>query len=335
MPIGSKALRQIQLGAEVTPGTSPGAATVLWRGMGTLKDELVLEELEEDVGILQGTDQTYKSKEAGLLVMEPVAATFQQVPYVFEAGLKKVGTGVADGPGTNYIYSYPISLATQNTLQSYEVKAGDDNAAEAMLYSLVRQFSLEGGFDQAVMVGAEWFGRDVAIDSFDALSLVTVEPIVAAQGQLFIDAIGGTIGTTAVTGTLLSWKLDVTTGATPVFTADNSQLYHQTHKIVRPEVRLEITFEHDGSASTEKANWRSQTKRLMQILVEGSAFGTPGTVYSNHSLVINMAGYWETFSELGDQDGNDTITGTFRVKYNPTAAQGLEIIVSNEVASLP
>lgn len=332
---GSKSLRQIQLGAEATPGTSPGAATVLWRGSGSLQDDLMINELEEDVGQLMGTDQTYITKLGGVLTMDPVAASFQQLPYVLEAGIKKVGTGTADGVGSDYIYDYPFSQATQNTLQSYELKAGDDQQAENMLYGLVTNFTLEGKFDGAVMVGAEWVGRTVATDTFDSLSLVAIEPIVAAKGALFIDADSGTFGTTAVTGTLLDWKVSARTGVTPIFTADNGQLYFQTHKIVEPEVLLDVTFEHDGSATTEKSNWRNQVKRLIQIKVEGSAFTTGGTTYSNYTLIINLPGFWQTFAAMTDQDGNNTVKATFKSKYNATAAQGPQIIVVNETAALP
>ena len=44
---------------------------------------------------------------------------------------------------------------------------------------------------------------------------------------------------------------------------------------------------------------------------------------------------WEKFEKLGENNGNDVLEGDFRVAYDPTAAKYAEIIVVNELASLP
>ena len=83
MTQGIKALRRIQLGAESVAGTQV-AATTLWRGTGTIQDNLEQVFPEEDIGILPGVDRSYIPKVEAMLSLSQTEATFQQLPYLFE-----------------------------------------------------------------------------------------------------------------------------------------------------------------------------------------------------------------------------------------------------------
>src|SRR4030042_1438141 len=100
---GIKALRKIQLGGETTSGTAV-AATALWRGMGTLEDQREIVFPAEDVGFLSGLDRSYVPKLAGAISFEDVEATFEQLPYIFEAGVKTVAAGRDGTQGAGYVY---------------------------------------------------------------------------------------------------------------------------------------------------------------------------------------------------------------------------------------
>lgn len=334
MAIGIKRLRQIQLGAESTPGT-PVTCTTVWRGMGALEDGLELAEQDIDIGLIVGSDLTYIPKLYGKLAMDSVLATFEQAPYLFEAGVKKVGTGAADGVGSGKIYDYPIATTAVPTLQTYTVKGGDNAGAEVMEYAVTEQITLEGSGEDAIKMSANWFGRQIATTTFDSVSIPTVEGIIAAKGALFIDAIGGTPGTTQVSNVLLDWKLTIDTGAMAVFTADNEALYFATVKVGVPQITLEVTFEHDTDPIAEKANWRNQVKRLIQLKVEGTALATPGTAYTYKTFIANLPGYWSQFAALSDNNGNDVIKGTFISRYNATYGAGPNFIFVNELSALP
>jgi hypothetical protein len=315
---GVKALRKIQLGAESTAGTAV-AATTIWRGMGTIKDDRETVFVEEDVGYLGGVDRAYQPKYLATLDLESVPATFEQLPYILEMGIE-LETPTQDGAGTDYIYSYDGPTTAQNTPRTFTIEGGDDQQAEEMEYAHAESFTIEGEAGQAVMMQATLKGRQVVTTSFTgALSLPTVEEILTSKGNLFIDDVSGTIGTTQKTNTLLSFALNWTTGFQPVWTADG-QLYFSFVKQVMPEIVLDVTFEHDGTAVAEIANWRAETSRLIRLLFEGSVFGTPGTTYNNKTLIIDLAGRWDNFDKIGEQDGNDIVTGQFRARYNGTAA---------------
>jgi hypothetical protein len=330
---GIKALRKIQTGRETTAGVAT-AATSLWRGLGTIEDQREVKFVEEDIGYISGVDRAYVPRLFGALEMDSVEATFEQSLHVFEAGIKAVGTGVVDTGGSGKVYTYTFPTTSKNTIKTYTLEGGDDQEAERMEYAFVQEFSLEGKGGEALMIKSKWVGRQVAVNAFTGgIVLPSVEDILFSKGRLYIDPVSGTMGNTQVSNSFLAMALNVNTGWVPKFTADG-QLYFSFAKLTVPEITLEITFEHDGSAAAEKVNWRAGTPRQIRTLFQGSALTTAGT-FQYKSLIIDLAGKWEKFSKLDEEDGNDIVTGTFRARYNATCAKFAQIKVVNQLATVP
>lgn len=182
---------------------------------------------------------------------------------------------------------------------------------------------------------ADWLGRQVSKATFTAsLDLDPVETILFSKTKLYIDAASGTIGTTLKSSTLLGAELSIKTGLVPVFTGDGN-LYFTFTKCVGPEVLLKVTFEHNASAVAEKDAWIAQTARVIRLITQGTALTTAGTAYTYKTLQIDLAGKWEKFEKIDEQDGNDIVTGTFRARYNDDAELFGQILVVNELSALP
>jgi hypothetical protein len=329
-----KALRKLQLGREVTAGTAV-AATAIWRGMGAIEDQRETVFVAEDIGYLSGVDRTYVPKLLGALALDSVPATYEQLPHLLEMAIKAIGTGAADGTGSDKIYDYVLPTTAANTIKTYTIEGGDDQEVEEMEYSHAQDLSLDGKGGEALMMSATLRGRQVAVSAFTgSLAAPTVEEILFSKGKLYIDTVASTFGSTIKSNTLLDMGLKITTGWIPVWAADG-QLYFSFVKSVGPEVVLSLTFEHDSIGAAEKAKWRAQTPSLIQLKFVGNAVQTAGTTYTTKTLIINLAGKWEKFSSLGEQDGNDTIQGTFRARYNATAAAFGNIVVVNELTAVP
>jgi hypothetical protein len=336
--MGEKWAHKIQLGRESTAGSAV-AATAIWRGAGgALQDTRTIEMVDELIGIAMPTTRNYTGQLAGALSMAETPATFEQLIHILEAGIKTVGTGAADGVGTGKIYAYPVGMTSVNTLKTYTIETGDNQQAEEMEYCFVEKFTLTGERGQAVMVSADWVGRQVTNASFTgALSAPTVEDIITGKGQFYIDAVSGTVGTTAITGTLLGWELAVTTGWRGKWTVDTGYQYFSFHYFDRDsfEATLSMTFEHNASAVAQKALFRSNSPRLFRINIPGSALTTGGTLYQTKLFRIDAAATYTEWEALDAEDGNSIINVTAQVGYDPTAAKGLEITVVNQVASVP
>lgn len=328
-----RALRRLQLGLESTPGTAV-AATARWRGSGLLEDASPYKFSEEDVAYVSGLDRSYKPGLLAKLAMQSAPLTFEQFGYVGAAGIKNVVSGSADGSGSDFIYAYTFPTTAVNTIKTYTIETGDDQQEEEAEYCFVEGFKITGKPNEALMLSADWLGRQVSPSSFTgSLSLVAVEEVLFNKGKLYIDAVGGTIGGTQKSSTFIGMQLSVKTGAIAVFTGDGS-LYFTFHKMTMPEVLLDITFEHDSTSVTEKANWRAQTARQIRLDFDGNALTTPGTSFSTKKFRIDLAGKWEKFDVIDEINGNDIVKGTFRARYNATAALFAEIKVVNESSAL-
>ena len=328
--MGIKKLRKLQLGKETAGGTAV-PATAVWRGMGTLEDTRTTVFANEDVGLLMGADRTYVPMYEGALAMESTEATFEQLPYVLEAGIKTISTGVSD-TGTGFVYNYTLPTTAVQTPSYYTIETGDDIQAEEMEYCFVKDFTLSGKSGEAWMIEANWVGRQVTPVTFTSLSVASVEEILFGKSALYIEAASAAYGTTIKASTLLEASLAYTTGFVPVYTA-NGQLYFDFVKCVGPEALLTVTYEHNAIAVVEIAAWRAQTKRSIQIKVAGSALTTGGT-YTTKLLTINLSGKYEKVEKLGELNGNDIVRATLRARYDGTEARIGNIQIVNELATL-
>jgi hypothetical protein len=266
------------------------------------------------------------------LALDAVEATFEQTPYVFEAGVKEVQTGSVDTGGSGYIYTYDASLTSQNTTGTYTWEGGDDQQAEEFDYGFVKHFNLSGDGQGALFMASDWFGQVTANGSFKgSLSIPVVKEIMVNSGTLFIDST--TIGLTPVSNTLFGIDLDWTTGLKEFWAVDGS-LDFSLIKFTADEIILNCVYEHNASTVSEKAYYRAGTPRLIRLLFQGSQLTTVGASYTFKTLQVDLAGVYEDWSVLQDQDGNDVVTATLRVRYNSDAALKAEITVVNELSSL-
>jgi hypothetical protein len=302
--------------------------------MGVIKDNREVIFPEEDVGILGGTDRSYIARRWSEVAMPAVEATFEQVGYIFEAGVQAVQTGTVDTAGSGYVYSYAASTTAQNSTLTYSIEGGDDQQAEEFSYGFVKHFNLAGTGQGALMMSSDWTGQTTTNATFKTgLSIPSVEEILVNNATLYIDNAGGGIGTTTVGDTLFGVDLDWTTGLQEYWAVDGSLDFSLT-KFTRDDIVLTMTYEHNGSAVTEKAKFRDGSTRLVRLLFAGSALTTEGT-FANKTLRIDLTGVYEDWSALEDQDGNDVVTATLRVRYGETDSSKADIVVVNELANLP
>lgn len=333
MTDGIRKLRKVQIGKETTAGTAVAATALLRVDGSTIEDAKDVTFPTEHIGLLVETDRNYIPALLAKLSIPDNPATFEQLPYVFEAGIKKIGSGATDTGGSGKIYAYSLPLTSAHTIQTYTIEGGDNVQAEEMEYSFVEAFKISGKPKEAITFSSEWQGRQVTQTTFTgAISVPTVEEILFGKSKLYIDNAGG-IGGTLVSSTLLGFDLEVTTGLMPSFTGDG-ELYYNRVKQIGPAGTLKVTFEHNESGVSEKTAWGNKTARAIRLMIQGNALGTAGATYSTKALVIDCWGKWSKFDKIGDQDGNDIVTGTLTLGYNSSDAKICDITVVNELSSL-
>jgi len=334
MATGIRSLRKIQFYREANAGVAAPATTV-WRGIGTILDNIQVVRVSEDVGIVSGTTRTNIPMKGSTIALGQTPATFEQMLHILEMGIK-TATPAADGAGTDYIYTYAFPTTAANTIKTYTIEGGDNNEAEVTSYCFVKDFTLSGSGRTGYQLQANVQGRTVSLQAFTAsLALPTVSSMNFGMTKIYQDAIGGVIGTTIKASTVRGVNFKFASGIEAKDTADGRLDFSFTQG-TDYVCTCDMEFEHDAIAAAQKVLWRAQTPVLIQVKIEGStAFATPGTAYSVPTMKINMPGYWESFSKIGEANGNDLITGKFVSAYNTTSASAGSILVAAELATVP
>lgn len=328
------ALRKIQFAPESTNGTAV-TTTEIWRGLGLMNDERERKRVDENVGIATPTLRYYTPKLGGSLALDPVEATFQQIYHIFEAGIAGV-TPVQDGSGSGYIRAYQAPQGTIPDVNAYTIQQGDETMVAQMDYCFVESFTITGNASEGVMMSANWIGRNYDSGaSFDGGATTPVllpsDHIVFGGSNLYIDDDDGTIGTTLVSNTLLSFELSVTTGWKAKYTNESKDFDFIYFDKGSFEATLSVVFEENATAVSERSDYEDDVTRLIRLEFEGTALQTAGTTYSNKTLYLDSAGQY-TEMPLGDVDGNATFEAELDIAHDLISGLSLGATVVNEIS---
>lgn len=303
-------------------------ATVIMRSpYGDIEDARTRNIAEENVGLLVNAERSYDVRLAALLSMPETELTYEQLPHILEAGVK-TATPSGSGPYARS-YAFPLSN-TPNTIKTYTLRAGNAVATgdvRHMPYSFVESFTLSGTRGEAWKMAANWRGRTVVESMLTAaLSLQAVQEAIFANTLLYIDAEGGTIGTTQKAGVLVAASVQVDTGVRPVWVGDG-QLYFVAHKFHRPSLTFTLTLElEDGNIlKTERDAFEANTVRLLRLSCPGSG---------DRDLDIDIAAKYDAVGGYQNDDGNTTVQLSGHAVYSTTASLFASFDVSNTLATL-
>ncbi len=338
MATGIKKFSRIQLGKETVAGTAV-AATTRWRGSGAmLDDQRVIEQIEEMIGILNAADRDATVQQLGMWNIAETPCTPEQLPYLNAMGLGGPVTGSADGPGTGKIYQTTIPTTAKPTLVPHTLQGGDDFEVEQMEYCVAKQIKISGAMGQTARMSGQVLGRQVARlgGGFTAISVPAVSELPVQQGKVYLDAIGGAYGTTQVSNVIIQFDVTIDVLIVPTFVMDGN-LYYSYPSYTDHKISGQLTFLHDtGSdgSTGAKAQWRARTPLLLRIDLIGDTTATPGTLYSNKKVIIDLPIKYQNPGPLGDNSGNDIVVMKFVSHYNLTAGNGGKIICVAELASL-
>jgi len=130
----------------------------------------------------------------------------------------------------------------------------------------IDELSISGSVGAENIVSATLFGKErTATTLTGALTERTPTFMEGWETALFVDAAGGTAGTTQYGGLLINWEVTISNGLGRKYTADNTLA---ASKITLGEltVTANLTFEADqATVDTEMANWDAETARLVRL----------------------------------------------------------------------
>ncbi len=193
-------------GTAVTPTAQLGLVTDL-----QLSPEITAENVKERRAsaapgyVATLLKSTGKAKMSGVL-------SYEDAPY----WLDSIFGQASPSGGGPYVRAYLGMLGTLPARRVMTLVKGQTTPV-AHVYGLTSAlittatFKLESG--QPFKYDFDWVGKNIVTSAFGALSDRTQTPILAPDFSLYIDAVGGTIGSTQITSTWYAAELKVTTNA--------------------------------------------------------------------------------------------------------------------------
>lgn len=334
MANGVKTFRKLQLARNADSDSDDViAATTILRANGLIEDTRNLYFVDEDTGLATGSDRTNTSLLGGKIAIDPIEATFEQFPYFIEMSIQSL-TGVTDS-GDAYVYTCPIPTTSFNALRPYTVEGGDNNQAEVLNFVHCSDWTLSGSGGKAWMMSGNLFGKQVQDQAFTGgVTIPAVNTMNFGKTKLYIDNDSDTWGTSQIANTLLAATIKYKANLVAKETAEGALTFSFVQQ-VRPEITVDLLFEYNTGAHTQKNVWRTETPKLVRLLNQGTAFTSPGNTYAYRTFIADLAGKYNDFEKIGEQNGNDVIQAHFTARYNDAQASAGQFVIVNAKASLP
>jgi hypothetical protein len=337
MTPGIKELRSIRLKRETTPGVRV-VPRFLWRGGGDMPDDArEVMEIEEQIGIIGGSNRTVIPRLAGQISFASTEATFEQLSdLLLAAGLGTTTTsgayqGTMLGAGSSCLQELVFPTSQMFPVVSYTIEAGDNVEAEVLPYAIVTSFSIGGAGGEPLRYSADWQARYAdrtnASGSFSAIGTIPdVETILASRGSIWLSDTPTDWGTGLVpAGNILSFEVSVESQWEWKYGVDSGTTYPYRAVLTSQAISGQFTFEHQidgtfGMAGTAgiKQRWRDQVAQLMQVEFVGGTIANGTAGYTNKKLLIRLPIKYIQIGGLDDQNGNDIVQASWTSRYNPT-----------------
>lgn len=342
--MGNKVLTIVQYGLEGATHGTPVAADTRLVAEATLPDsdrELVVPGAGTGKRVPGLVDNAYYRRQAaeGIQLTTPDGAYFQILPLLLSCCVDGNITPVEQTGGEgDYLWTFTESLTGTEDLETFTLEVGDQfagNSAFEIAYCLVRELSFVGNAETGEMtVGATVDGDKLTQTTLTSVAtLPTFEPIHGKKVRLFIDSSWATLGNTEKTNTLLDFTINLNGGGHHK-RRGSSTLIAGAHGQDMVEMTATLGLEHNATAIAEAAKYYADTTTtaFVRLQVEGAQIGAG----DNHTLVIDMAGIWESWSPFinRDQDGNTISVGTFSVGYDTTGTRAFNIAVTTDVSAI-
>lgn len=325
-------LNVCQLGKEATPGTAV-PATVIWRSpFGGWDDDRQTETIEEDVGTFGNSGRVVDTMLGAKIPMQSGTAHFEQLLYLLESSVGKVSP---TGTGT-YTRLYNASIAdTPPDLQPYTLRVGNKLIASDVAlfsYCLPVEWELSGKQGELWKVSGSWMSPRKQAGAFTSgLALPAWEPMQFGQSKLYIDASGGSFGTTQKTGVLMGFSMKYNPNIEWVPVGDGN-LYASAHKIGKPAITFSLELEVQENAGVsvvaqERAFYESKAFRLIRVECPG---------LSPRKATFDLVAQYTKVGAY-NKNGNINTTVTFEgeAKYSPTDAKMWSGEVITTFATIP
>lgn len=323
-PGGLTGLRRIQIGKEITPGTAVAASVkLLGFQLGHMLGDRKKQHPSDDRGELAESFRSFTSQYDWKDMLKG-NASFEMMPYLCRMAIKGAVTGVVTDTSA-YTYTYAPSLTAANNPDTCTVEFGDDAQAYRVPFAFGSDLMLSGQLDQAVQAEMTVEANHISQNAFTgALSDTSIEDVIVANTKLYIDATGGTIGTTQVTGKLLDWQWKLPKHFMPGHRQDGTlDFVRITEAKMQPTLQLTI---ESAEAQALASAFTGDTRQLVRLISTGTLVGA---VTQKKTLQIDGAYNIDHIDKFEDKDGVNVVKVNLIAEYDSTWGKLFQIVVVN------
>lgn len=349
MAVGSRALRRVQISnVEGTVGTAEAATEILFfEEVTQLTQAAVFHKPKQDRGSLaRYVERDFQVSQYAELEM---SGDLYDRLMVFIAANSIRGNVTATQPnaGTKpneYLHVFEPALAALNTpdltdgIDTFTLEWGNQIQEYESPYMVTIEWTIEGvasnDEDAAVTVSWKVFVRGVTESTFTAaLSAPTTHQYFAVnKAKWFVDTSYAGIGGTQKTGVLKGFKYTFATEMTPRFSADGNFYFSGVNQdAIAPE--LELTMWRDNTvfeAELDKYLANPKTIAFHRIALFGHTEMDSGQANPPY-IYLDIAGTYEDWPELDDEDGSELITVKLVGIQDPTSSKMMTVSVGTRM----
>lgn len=254
-------------------------------------------------------------------------ASYQDLAYL--------GTGVfgavsaSNAANTTYVWKFAAALTTAASPQLWTVEYGAPNAEYQATGSMFQSLEITGEAGGLWESTVELIGRDVDAEAMTTgLTLRDVDVIRMSDTKLYVDSWTGTMGTTEVPATLISFALNA--GPSSHLKQFAGSIHPTSYGVGRWEGDLTLTLEFNAAS---KAYVDGLLSGLVQRQIQIKA--TTGSGTTAREATIQFAGTLVDGATLfGDRDGNMIVELTFRGTAHTAFGSFLKLRVKNNVQTI-
>lgn len=330
--MGTRLLRKIQIGKETPDKGVAADATAVLLGELTMKSAPTIHVPREERGTLASETRSVKTANLANLTFKG-DATFEQILYWLHMGV--LGNFSPTSYGDAQMWTFAPALDEANDFDSFTLEYGDEVQGYETEYCMASKIVLSGVMNEPLKVSVDIFGRKESTCSFtaDSLEAPPVESILTNKAKLYIDNENGVMGYNEVAATLISFELTINTGLRPNRYADGSIDFSSYFEGAK-SVELRATFAFNANAKAERALFDGVTLRLIRIEAEGSAI-VGASPAMKKALTLDVCGRYEDFSTLEEREDEDVVSVVLKSQLGPNYGGIFEIVVVNDVPTLP
>lgn len=251
-----------------------------------------------------------------------MVAAYETLPYLLDNVFSQA-TPSGAGP---YDRDYAAPDTAVTTPRKFTLVHGEGSNVYGLTGAVATDFTINFESNAPWTTDNSYIGEAVLTDTFASLTTLAATPIMGNDTTLYIDAWGGTIGTTAVTASFFSGSLSVQPGRALVFALGSKvpTQYVENRYAGTLSLTLEVT---------------AQTKAIVDNLIGGALtqhqIRIKATLGANEIVEIDFAGTLTTAPDVfTDTDGVVTYELEWEGTANPTLGNWLKIQTTNQVATL-